>query len=214
MRKSLHLLVAIIAIHLSAFAQPSATEGKVEFQKGDKPAAVIEIPYSPDIVEAAIKDNLSRKGIKEDRTKGFQVFRGAKIGGDSELTDLYFKVERKSRKDKDISIIYLIAGRPNENIALRTADDSYKVTDGKAFLNDLIPAIEAHNLEVMIGEQDETVKKSEKKLRNLEDDQKDLEKKIRNLEEKLAQNKKDQETQNADISKQQEIRDAMQSRRK
>jgi hypothetical protein len=67
---------------------------------------------------------------------------------------------------------------------------------------------------VTINEQDVVLKKSEKKLSNLQEDEKDLESKIRNLEEKLEKNKRDQEAQDAEISKQRAVRDAMVERRR
>jgi len=42
-----------------------AQEGAVEFQKTQHPAAVIELPYPSDIVNAALNDYLSKKGIEK-----------------------------------------------------------------------------------------------------------------------------------------------------
>lgn len=208
-------MVVAVAAAISAISQPLPTEGRIEYQKGDKPAAIIELPYPPEIVETAIKEHMAKSGIKEERSKGFQVFKGARLSPeDTESSDLYFKVDKKGRQDKKVSVIYLIVGRPNENVALRTVDDNNKISEGKTFLTDLIPSVEAHNLEVSILEQDDVIKKAEKKLRNLEDDQKDYEKKIRSFEDKLAENKKDQESQNAEVSKQRAVREAMTARRK
>lgn len=214
MKKIILALLVIALAHFPAFAQPMATEGSVEYQKGYKPAAIIELPYTTDIVTKAIKDNMQKKGLKEEKIKGFQVFKGARLTPtDGEVADLYFKVDRKSRKEDNISVVYMIVGRPNENVALRSDSDPYRMSDAKSFLTDITPSVAAYDLEVNILAQEEIVKKAEKKLRNLEDDQRDYEKKIRSLEEKLAQNKRDQESQNAEVSKQRTVRDAMLSRR-
>jgi chromosome segregation ATPase len=166
------------------------------------------------VVANAIKENLNKQGIKEEKLKGYQVFKGVKLNDyDSEVVDLYFKVDKKSRKDKNNSVVSMIIGRPNENVALRTTDDTHRISDGKDFLNSLIPAVEEKNLEVNISEQDATVNKSQKKLRKLEDQQKNLERKIRNLEDKLAENKKDQESENEELNKQRSMKEAMQGRR-
>jgi len=215
MRKSLLLAPLFMTFAVGAMAQPVPSEGSVEYQKGDKRAAIIELPYKPAVVEDAIKEHMAKMGYREDKTKGFQVYKGARLSpSDPELADLYFKVDRKGRQDKDISVVYLIVGHPNENVALKAGDDVSKIEDGKSFLTSLIPSVESHSLEVSISEQDETIKKAEKKLRNLQDDQKDYEKKMRSLEDKLAENKRDQESQNAEVSKQRAVRDAMISRRK
>ncbi len=50
-----------------------ATECKVEHTKGDKIAAVIELPYPVEEVEAAIEEHFSKKGGKSDKSKGFDI---------------------------------------------------------------------------------------------------------------------------------------------
>jgi hypothetical protein len=193
---------------LPAQAQSNASEGTIEYHKGDKVAATIELPYPPEVVEDAIKDFLSKKGVKESKYKGFSIFRSTRMyDSDLNVNDLHFKVERKSRKEKDVSVVYLLVGRPGENVGLRTKDDRYKVDDGKGFLNNMAPSIDAYNLEVDIKNQDETVKKTEKKMKNLQEEQKELEK-------KLEANKKEQEKQTEEMTKQKTTLEAMQGRRK
>src|SRR6478672_100952 len=125
----LSILIAIASFFVSAriFAQTDPIEGTVEYQKGVKRAAVIELPFSPDVVEGALKQYLAKGGVKEERLKGMQVFKNARLTPtDGEAADLYFKVDKKSRREDNISIVYLIMGRPNENVGLRTADDAYR----------------------------------------------------------------------------------------
>ncbi|MBA4166849.1 MAG: hypothetical protein H0X41_04800 [Chitinophagaceae bacterium] len=213
MRKIILAAIIILSTRL-VFAQPVATDTRVEYQKGDKAAAVIELPYSPEIVAASIKDNMLKKGLKEEKSKGFQVFKGARLTPtDGEVVDMYFKTDRKNRKDNNVSVVYLIIGRPNENVALRTGDDSFKVEDAKSYLNSMTPTVDAYNLEMTIGSQETIIKKAEKHLNDLQDNQRDYEKKISNLNEKLTQTKRDIEIQTADVAKQRAARDAMVARR-
>jgi hypothetical protein len=210
MRHLLYLIAGLFALFflIPAQAQYNATEAPIEYHKGDKVAAVIELPYPSDVVEDAIKDFLSKKGVKDSKYKGFSIFRSTRMyDSDLNVNDLHFKVERKSRKEKDVSVIYLLVGRPGENIGLRTKDDRYKVDDGKGFLNNMVPSIEAYNLEVDIKNLDETVRKSEKKMKNLQEEQKELEK-------KLETNRKEQEKQIEEISKQKTTLETMQGRRR
>lgn len=213
MKKIILAFIVIFSAHL-AFAQPAATDTRVEYQKGDKAAAVIELPYNTDVVAAAIKDDMLKKGIREEKSKGFQAFKGARLTPtDGEVVDMYFKVDRKSRKDNSASVVYLIIGRPGENVALRTGDDAYKVDEAKTYLNNLTPTVDAYNLEVTIAQQDDVIKKAEKRLNNLQDDQRNYEKKISSLNEKLSQTKHDIDAQNAELAKQRAARDAMSGRR-
>lgn len=209
------VLVLFMSMAGSAMmAQPVATEGRVEYQKSNKSAALLELPYPQEIIEKAISETMMKKGIREEKIKDFSVYKGARLSTyDPEVNDLYFKVDKKSRKDKGESRVYLIVGRPSENLGVRTDADAYKLTDGKTFLNELVPAVEAYNLGMNIKDQEEKIAKAEKKLRSLQEDQVDMEKKIRGLQDKLAQNKREQDSQNAELNTQRSARDAMNARR-
>ena len=209
------LFFAILVFSLLTAQSQTAGEGKMEYKKGEKVAAVIELPYSPEIVEDAIKDYQSLRSAKHDKSKGFQIFRGVRLNEyDEELNDLYFKVERKSRKEKDLATVYLIIGQPGEDIALRTLEKRHKVESGINFLNQMVPSIQSYNLNVDIGNQEENVKKAEKKLKNLEEDQADMEKKIKNLEDKLEENRKNQQKQAEEIMKQKTEYEALKARKR
>ncbi len=58
MQRILLSILILLSVKLS-FAQ--AVVGKVEYQKSQQPAAIIELPYSSEMVESAIKDFLSKK---------------------------------------------------------------------------------------------------------------------------------------------------------
>lgn len=214
MKKCVLFLLALCSLHLSLLAQTNATEGKVAFDKAQKIAAVVEVPYPPDVVESAIKDFMSKKGIRNDKWRNFLVFKGAKVSdNDLEVSDLYFNVDRNGRKDKT-STVSLIVGRPGENVGLRTPNDRLKVDEGISLLNNMMSTIGSHGLEAEIANQEEQIKKAEKKLKNLEDDQRDLEKRIKNLEDKLTESKDDQRKQADEIARQKNTLDAMKDRRK
>jgi len=208
------LLIALLAFN-TARSQGYAAEGKIEYQKGDKIAAVLEMPYSTDVVEDAIKEYMDKQGLSRDHSKGFDVFRNAKPRiGDPEISDLHFRVEKKSRKEKEASVVYLLIGRPGENMSLRTGDDRYKIDVAKEYLNRMAPSIDAYNLELEIKSQEEIVKKAEKKKEDLEDDQKDLEKKIKNLQSKLEENKGTQKNQSDEVLKEKTALEMLKGKRR
>ena len=209
----LMLVLAVCSVRTNA--QVAATEGKVEHSKGDKIAAVIELPYPVEEVEAAIAEHFSKKGGKGDKGNGFKIFRSMKLKEeDVELNDLHFKVERKSRKEKDISVVYLLVGRPSENVGVRSGVDRHKINEAKEFLNQLTPSVEAHHLDIQIQDQEEVMKKTTKKNLALIDEQKELEEKIKTLQQKLEQNKIDQQKQSEELTRQQGVLDAMKARKK
>jgi hypothetical protein len=119
--------------------------------------------------------------------------------------DYIIKVERKSRKEKDEAVLYMIMNKNGEN-AMATME-AEAVGQAKVFLNNMIPDIEAANLELQIKDQEEIVAKAEKKLNGLRDDQVSLEKKLR-------ENKADQEATQKDIEAQKQALGTLIGKRK
>lgn len=209
------LLAVFFALAFYSAVSAQAYEGRAEVSRKEYVSAVIEVPYNSDVVEDAIKAYMAKNGYKPSSTKGVQTYKAVKLHpNNTENNDLHFKVERKSRKEKESSLIYLIVSKENETLAQKMVEDRTGIEDGKSYLNGMVPSLEAYNLEVQITAQDETVKKAEKKLENLVEDQQDLEKKIKNLQEKLEKNKKDQESQKGEVSNQKTILENLKGRRK
>lgn len=208
------IFIAAVLSGFSAAAQSQASEGTIEYQKGEKRAAIVQLPYAPEVVEGALRSSLERTGVKQETLKGMQVYKGARLTPtDGEVADLYFKVERKGQKEDNTSVVYLIVGRPNENVALRTGDDAYRVQDAKSFLNNLPTKVQAHELEMNIAREEENIKKQEKKLKELQDDQKNLERRLTDIQDRIEQNKRDQESANAEVNRLRSVRDALVGKR-
>lgn len=192
MKPSIFFTLLFSALLLTGVAFSQSNSGKIEYHKGQKVSATLELPYSSEVVQGGIRDYLSKKSTKTDKTKGFDVFRYVKLNHeDAELHDVHVKVVSKGRKDGG-SVVHLLIGRPGENVGIRTPEDHHKHEEAKILLNELIPSIEAYKLEADIKEQETFVDKEEKKLATLVEDQKDMEKKIKALQDKLEQNKLDQ----------------------
>lgn len=188
---------------LSLFSYGQSQEGTVEYQKKLQPAVVIELPYSPSVVNAAMNDYLSKKGkSKGSDIKGFTTYRNTQVlQSDSSNADLYFKTERKSRKEKEVTVVSLLLMPADTQI--NTANLHYlSVEDGKNFLNDLAMAIDAYNLELTIKGQNDAVIKSEAKYKSLANEGDDLEKKKTAIEKKIADNKNDQQQQLKEVDNQ------------
>ena len=195
MKTFISLAFILILANFKSFSQTEPIEGSIEYQKGEKRAAIVEVPFPPELVENALKDHLAKGGVKEERLKGMQVFKNARLTPtDGEVADLYFKVEKKSSKDENNSVVYLIMGRPNENVALRTPDDAFRIQDAKSFLSTLHPQTQSYELERNISINDDNFKKSERKLNDLREDRKKLDKKINELEQEVNRLNSEKET--------------------
>jgi hypothetical protein len=213
MKKFLLLSIVMVGFKLATHAQ--AYEGKIDYQKTQQSVAIIELPYNQDVVEDAIKDYMAKKASKGSSSKGFNLFRMVKLDtGDTDPSDLYFKIERKSRKEKDVTIVTLVPTKANEDILSRSQTNDTRIESAKAFLNGLIPAVDAHNVDVQVASQQDLVKKEQKKYDRMLDDQHDIEKKIKKYQDDLEENKKDQAKQQQEVQKQQQILDALKAKQK
>ena len=207
------IITIIFVSSFASAAKAQSYEGTVDYQKKDEKAIIIELPYPPSVVEDAIIDKMEKLGFKKKESKGFLVYKNIVLTDISvEPADYMIRVERKSRKDKDESIIYLLISRNDENIIARS--DALVNSNTKTFLNNLSPDVEAYNLEVQIKDQENTVEKAEKKFRNLQDDKESMEKKIKKLQDDLEENTKDQVNQQKEIEKQKQILESLRGKRK
>ena len=156
--KRTFLLLCILSASIVMYGQ--ATEGWVESQKKQQPAAILQLPYSPDIVNAALNDHLSKKGrSRSTDMKGFTTYRNTQpTQNDNVNADMYFKVERKSRQEKESTTVSLLVNSPEG------ATDSARylaMEQAKTYLNELLPALDAYKLELAIKEQNESLIKAE-----------------------------------------------------
>jgi hypothetical protein len=153
----------------------------------------------PEIVIAAMTDCLSKKGkSKGNDIRGFTTIRNTQATqNDSVNADLYFKMERKSRKEKQITVISLFLTSPVEGSATSNMHH-LNMEQAKPYLNSIVPAIEAYSLELEIKDQNEAVAKSESRYKNLANDGDDLEKKRVSIEKNMEDNKQNiQQNKNA-----------------
>lgn len=207
------ILIGLVSLIPAIISSAQSYEGSIEYQKKDQKAMIIEFPYAPSVVEDALIEKMEKMGYKKKESKGFLVYKGAVISDiSSEPADYMIKVERKSRKEKDESVVYLVMNKGEENIMARS--DAFVNSNLKTFLNGLAPEMEAFNLEKQILEQADAVAKAEKKLRDLKDDKENMEKKIKKLQEDIKDNEKDQENQQKEIDTLKQTFEAMKGKRK
>lgn len=179
-------------------------EGTVEFQRSRQPAAVIELAYAPDVVIAAMNDFLSKKGrSKGNDLKGFTTYRNTQqASAESVNADLYFKTERKSRQEKEVTVVSLLLTIPADSGVRVKNVHHLNMDQAKTYLNELVPAIESYYLEMQIKEQNEAVSKAESRYKDLINDGNDLEAKKENIEKNIRENKNKQQAQMSEIENQ------------
>ena len=199
------LLVAAGLISIAVSAQSAYTN--ISYNKTSQPGLMLDLPYEESVVEDFIVDNLKKTGYdattkgklfwKQNKLNGFYIFKDVRLEGVATPMDLYFKVDRKSKRAKNESIIYMLAARGESFISSTSDDESYAAL--KKFLNGFTGQSAAFKLDLDIKNQEEALKSSEKKLGKLQDQEKDMHKKIEQLEKDLKENARDQEEQQRKI---------------
>jgi hypothetical protein len=161
-----------------------------------------------------IIENIEKRGYRGKDNKGYTVFKGVMIPEIGPVAyDLYFKTDRKSRKEKDITILTMMVSSGFEKFIGDTTD-SKVIDNAKTFLNNQTAAVIAYDLELQVKEQEELTAKADKKYNNLVEDGQDLLKKKEKLEKDIADNTQKQAEQKAEAEKQRQILDTLKGKRK
>ncbi|HEY5968267.1 MAG TPA: hypothetical protein VIU35_09825 [Chitinophagaceae bacterium] len=214
------LILFAIFLSISFLLKAQAHEGAIEYNKEKQACMVMEYNYPPEAVENALREKLIKLGYggKEEKgmfnkDKGYRVYKETVLGEISPSKyDYVINVVRKSKKETDETIVYLIIFKDGANaLSKLNSEESGKI---KSFLSNLLPEVEASHLEILITAQLLTVGRAEKKLKDLQINRTEMEKKIKKLQEELEKNAKDQEAQQKDIENQNGALDALKGRRK
>ena len=153
-------------------------------------------------------------GYKGKESKGFMVYRGVttpELGPGA--YDLFIRVERKSRKDRDASNLTMLVSKAND-VFVSDLDDPTLMNNAKIWINKMDSTIIAYDLELQIKDQEDIVKSAEKKYRGLVDDGDNLVKKKKRLEEQINDNTKDQQQQRNEVEKQKKLYEALKAKQK
>jgi hypothetical protein len=210
--KRVLVLVSFFFCCTGAFAQAHTVT--TEYQKSMQPAIEVDVPYAEKTVTNSLIEKFEKRGYKGKESKGFLIFKGVRIDelGKGEY-DLYFKVDRKSRQQKEASVLTVLISSGYDKF-ISESDNPDLFDNAKKMLNEQTGVTAAHDLELQIQEQDEISKKEDKKLAALASDSVNLQKKKLVLDTEILENSKKQEAQKAEIEKQRLILETLKARRK
>lgn len=194
------LFSIVMAVSFAPAAQSVSTT--INYDKKQKPGLMLYLPFNPDVAEGTILAKLKETGYepetsgslfwKQDKIDGFYQYKGVNLKG--QVVDLYFKIDRRGSKKDEQSVIYLLTSKGGENFVSQGSDaDAFDAA--KKFLNGFVAATSEFQFNLQLKEQEQTVVKAEKKLTDLQQEQKDLEEKIAKLQKELQQNRDAQEHQ-------------------
>ncbi|MBX3240159.1 MAG: hypothetical protein KIT80_03115 [Chitinophagaceae bacterium] len=210
MKKIFFLLAGFLFFGSIAIGQ--VTEGVVEFNKVKRTVKQMEINHEPEIVEKSIISRMAKSGYKPSTSKGWMIFKGV---NDPEISDtpcdLHVKVERKSRKEKDVSLVHFFISKPDDHTTAVAMAGPMLTTEG--FHGKIKEHSQSHQLEKDILQQEDATKKAQKKYDDLVKDQASLEKKIRDLQSDLESNIQKQESQLKELENQKKVLETLKQKR-
>ncbi len=209
--KTFLLSLAVLIPGIGLFAQSQT--GTTTFNKSPQPAVIYNLPYSAEAVTNGVETRMNIYG-KPKKVKGFLVYKNILVTDISaQPVTLYFNAEKKSNKDDGNAVLTMIVS--NEFDRFYTVEDNTELfTKAKVYLDGFEPSVVAASLELKIKDQDESVKKTDKKLKNLRDNGIDYEKQKKKLDEKIAQNALDIAAQEQELNKQKDDLDVLIKQRK
>ena len=184
-----------------------------EYNKTIQSAVVNEFPYNEGTTADGIAAKMKSLGYSGKSTKGYDVYKMVKMPELGEGSyDLYFNTDRKSKKEKDKSVVTLLISKGYDNF-ITDSTGAETLANGQKLLNNFLPIIAAYDLDKQISAQEDLVKKAEKKYNSSVDDGVSLEKKRRNIEDDIEQNKKDQAKKKDEVNAQQQVLETLRSKR-
>ena len=211
MKKYLYTLIVLFGFNYGAFAQ--AQYKFIDFKDAQKPAIVNDLPYPEKTVDGALADKLGKLGYKGKESKGFTMYKNVSM---SDLGpgnyDLYFAMDKKSKKEKDVTTVTMLISKGNDNF-VSDSSDSQIIANGKQFLENLVTGVAAYDLELQIQTQADIVKKEEKRLKSYGDQGDDMQKRKKKLEQQIEQNQKDQDAEVRELQKQKDLYETLKMRR-
>lgn len=206
------IFVALLSCTFAHAQAPMPTTAEYNGQK--YPGYLMQYNLPPDETKDVIVNKLKSEGYSASKSKGYLVYRNTRLKdlNPDEAQDVLFKIERKSRKEKDKSIVTMIAAKagaiPEDKVkGAKSVAAIEPSANSVAFMNSFQGNINLSAYNLSVSNQQDVVDKAEKKLKSLQDDQSKMEKKIKSLQDDLSKNKNDQQKQTEEIAKQKSILD-------
>ena len=214
------LMTVLCAATIPALAQSSYSA--ITINKKMQPGLMLELPHTTEMAEGTLLQKLKETGYspettgamfwKKNKQDGFYVFNGVTLPAlNDQKLDLYFKIDRKSRAAKDKSTMYMLVSKGYDNY-VSPESDSVTFLAATEFLNGFLAGNISYSLQKDIEAQEKVIASAEKKLTDLENDEKALVKKVEQLQADIANKKSDRELQVKEIANQRSILESLKAK--
>jgi len=192
--------VIIIVMALPSILQAQSFDN-IEWQGKKVPAMTLEVYQNESITETAIKEYFEKMGYFAKTQKGISSYKNIKLSDiDDDPYDVLIKVERKSKQEKDVSVVHFAMAKNYDQYLKNSSDDKLKKRV-ENFMTGFRGAANELALNLDIKNQEEKSKNAEKKLKDLKEEAESIEQKIIKLnqqkEDKIKEiEKQEQESEN------------------
>lgn len=187
------LFVATGFLLLCGFAIGQAKDGTAEFQKTvtSQPVALIYLPYSPQVVQKALADYLSKTSNKQqENAEGYLLSSNTLIVKSNKSgADMHFAIGLKNDSEINESVIYLkLNSFSNEQDSLGKAIQ-FDMQDAKDYLDNLAIAIKPYASDLQLKLQQKKLLDAQDKNRSLVTEGNKLEEERKKIQELISENK-------------------------
>ena len=178
-------LLFIAIFTATALHAQGAHDANVRFAKTDRPGIIAEFPYSKGIVENALRARLEAAGIRKPKgEKGFDSYQGVSWADMAPgQVDVYTKVDGKDNQ----STVVLLVSKGYDNYVSASSDPALNAKL-KAWLDALLPDIQAGQRLADVGAQEEIVRRAEKAYKDADDEGNKLTRDKERIEKEIADN--------------------------
>ena len=217
----LFVLMALLCAGSTAAVAQSAYS-TITINKKAQPGLLLELPNNTDVAEGTLLQKLKETGYKpetsgamfwkKNKQDGFYIFNGVTLPAlNNQKLDLYFKIESKGRKARDQSMMYMLVSKGYDNFVSPEVDSATFLA-ATQFLNSFVGSNLSFGLQQEIEAQQKVVANAEKKLSNIEDDEKAMHKKVEQLQADIQGKKTERDLQAKEIANQKAILDALKAK--
>lgn len=188
MKKVFCFLLLLSTVLTSVYSQ---TETRQEFEGTQRPAYTLELNHPVDEVKESFLDYMKKTAnVKGVYKKGVYRFNGVVIPAISdEKMDYYATIERKSKKEKNVSVVHFFVSKGYDNF-ISSRSDAEIGRRALEFAGALVPHTGMLKSEKLLREQEKKTTDSENQLKKLEKKVSQLEKDLQNAKTELEKQRK------------------------
>jgi hypothetical protein len=194
----------------------------ITINKKVQPGLLLHLPNNTNVAEGTLLQKLKETGYKpetsgslfwkKNKQDGFYVFNGVQLPPlNNQKLDLYFRIE-KDKADKGNSLMYMLVSKGYDNFVSPDVD-AVTFQAATAFLNGFIAGNVSFSLQQEIEAQEKLVLNAEKKLGNLQDEEKSLRKKAEQVQASIESNRSDMDLQTKEIANQKTILEGLKGKK-